>query len=111
MPSGFLYGKMTPNPQSGGASNLWKQLSTSVYTVANPHVLLNLRVHLTAGANVNFQLDSDSAGTNTTFQSSIETGIPATGQWVDLGPIDPSRVWVRCTSTTTNTVYWMVTWP
>ena len=107
MPSGILYGKTTTQISTGSFVQL---RSTSVAaTIGSPATIVSLKVYQPAGNNHVIQLDSDSSGTNTTFQSVIETGIPAAGQWLELGPVDPSRVWAR-SATSAGAIYWMVTW-
>jgi hypothetical protein len=105
MPSGFLYGK-TQGPASTGS---FVQLRSTA--IPSNTQIVSLKIYLIAGQNAVVQIDSDATGANTTLQSTFETGIPGTGQWIDVGPTDPSRVWIRSASTTPlTTVYWIVCW-
>lgn len=101
---GFIGGNVTALANSGNFTQL---RSTSVAALATQQII-NTKICIGTGNNIVLQLDSDASGTNTTYQSSLLTGTP--NNWIDLGQVDPSRVWVRASSATTSTVNWVCTW-
>lgn len=68
----------------------------------------NTSIYVGSGANITLQIDSNATGTVTTYQSTILTGNPA--GWIPLGQIDPSRIWIRGTASSTCDVTWHCIW-
>ncbi len=102
--AGFIGGNVTAASSAGSFTQL---RATSVAALATQQII-NTKICIGSANNILLQLDSDASGTNTTYQSSLLTGIP--NNWIDLGQVDPSRVWVRASTTTTTTVNWVCTW-
>ena len=101
---GFIGGNVTAAANTGNFTQL---RSTSVAALATQQII-NTKICIGSANNIILQLDSDASGSNTTYQSSLLTGTP--NNWIDLGQVDPSRVWVRASTTTTTTVHWVCTW-
>jgi hypothetical protein len=108
MPSGFRIGSTSTNANTGDFVPL---SATAVRPDLASNAPFNTKITLIAGQNAIIQIDSNAGGTNTTYQSTYLTGVPAVGQWVDVGQIDPSRIWVRSAAgALANHVNWVCFW-
>ena len=102
--AGFIGGNVTALANTGNFTQL---RATSVNSLATQQII-NTKICIGSANNILLQIDSDASGSNTTYQSSLLTGTP--NNWIDLGQVDPSRVWVRATTSTTTTVNWVCIW-
>gem|GEM_PF-3890352 len=108
MPSGFRIGSTDTNANTG---NFVPLSATAVRPDLASNAPFNTKITLIAGQNAIIQIDSNASGTNTTYQSTYLTGIPKVGEWLDVGQIDPSRIWVRSVGAALpNHVNWVCTW-
>ena len=106
MASGFKFAKTSSQINSGS----FVPLSATRLSEAP----VSLKLFLKAGQNAVIRLDSSASGGGTASAATemvFETGVPNTTSFVDVGAIDPSRVWIRSGGAAlTDHVYWISSW-
>jgi len=106
MASGFKFAKTSSLISSGNFTPLSATMLSQSPTA--------LKIWLKAGQNAVMRIDATATGGDANAIASemvFETGVPNTTTWVDVGNIDPSRVWIRSgAAALVDHVYWIASW-
>jgi len=108
MATGFKFAKTSSLVNTGNFTPLSATMLSQSPT--------SLKIWLKAGQNAVMRIDAaavEASHSAAAIASEMvfETGVPNATSWVDVGNIDPSRVWIRSgAAALTDHCYWIASW-